>query len=204
MKAKTFLCAILAVVVTAAQGSGLSEAWRWFAGKTGEMMEKARRVRTDGRPAYAPQTSDHYKASWLGDFEFMLEADVVPREDVLDAARAFFDGMSPEGDGVNCITYDGKPIYQPGYGTFGTNAICDGVPYTIDVMYLAWRKMRERSLVESRVLDRLVKAVARIPHDPKGNTDLVWIDPAHPWDRSAFGFHDTVRKQGDCFFESVL
>ena len=194
----------VAALSLAALGDGLPEARRWFEGKTGEMMEKARRVRTDGRPAYAPQTSNHYKASWLGDFEFMLEADVVPREDVLDAALAFFDGLSSEGDGVNCITYDGRPIYQPGYGTFGTNAICDGVPYTIDVMYLAWRKTRERALVESKVLNRLVKATARIPHDPEGNTDLVWIDPAHPWDRSAFGFHDTVRKQGDCFFESVL
>ena len=185
MKSTMVIGSILVAAGLAAHGGGLSEARRWFEGKTGEMMLQARRVGADGRPAYAPQTSDRCGASRLADFEFMLEADVVPHEDVLDAALAFFDGMSPEGNVVNCIT-------------------CDGAQYMIDVMYLAWRKTRERALVESRVLDRLVKAAARIPHDPKGGTDLVWIDPAQQRDRSESGFHGTVRRQGDCFFESVL
>lgn len=184
--------------------NSLASAEAWLAARAAEMVRSARRTMPDGTIVFAPQTSDHYNATRLSDFEFMLEAEAIPKADIVPAARVFLNGISPEGYGVNCVKYDGTPVYQPGYGTMGANPISDGSQYTVSVMYLAWRQTGDASLLSTNVLDRLLQSFSVIPHNPNGGTGLVWIDPAQPWDRSSFGFTDTVRKQGDCLYESLL
>ena len=47
-------------------------------------------------------------------------------------------------------------------------------------------------------------SLSTLPKNPSAATGLVWIDPAKPWDRCPYGFTDTVRKQGEWLFESLL
>jgi hypothetical protein len=100
------------------------------------------------------------------------------------------------------VKFDGTPIYKPGYGRMGENAVADGSPFTIAVVYLTWKRTGDASLLSTNVLDKLVKAMNAIPRDAA--TGLVAIDPSKTWDRCPYGFTDTIRKTGLCFFESLL
>ena len=159
---------------------------------------------SDGTYGYVPQAGSKYDAVWLRDYFYALEARLVPAEDLLPMARTFLKGLSPEGYGVDCIRYSGEPIYKPGYGHMGEHPVADGPQFTVNTVYETWRQTGDASLVSSDVLDRLLRSLATLPKNPAGATSLVWIDPARPWDRCPYGFTDSVRKQGECLFESLL
>lgn len=168
------------------------------------IVPKARRQMSDGTYGYVPQTGSNYDAVWLRDYFYVLEARLVPSADLVPMARTFLKGMSPEGHGVDCIRYSGEPIYKPGYGRMGEHPVADGPQFTVNVVYETWRQTGDSSLLASNVLDRLRQSLSTLPRNPSSATGLVWIDPSKPWDRCPYGFTDTVRKQGECLFESLL
>ena len=182
----------------------LAEAQAWLEKKAAELVPKARKRMSDGTVVYVPQAGCHYDAVWLRDYYYTLEARLVPVCDIVPLARVFLSGLSPEGHAVDCIRYSGKPIYKPGYGSMGENAVADGPQFTANTVYETWRQSGDPSLLSSNVLDRLLQTLATLPRNPASATGLVWIDPARPWDRCPYGFADTVRKQGECLFESLL
>ena len=98
------------------------------------------------------------------------------------------------------MKFDGTPIYQPGYGSMGDNPVADGSQFTVGVAWNTYHRLHDRQLVR-QIVDRLVKAMEAVPRNPR--TGLVHISD-NGWDRCPYGFTDSVRKQGDVLFCSLL
>ncbi len=178
------------------------EATVWLEQKAGEMVRASRRTMGDGTAAFPPQVGAHYDAFWLRDFAYMLEGcrEVFSKQELREAALLFVRSQRADGAGVDCVKFDGTPIYKPGLGSLGENPVADGSPFTVSVVWHAWQQTGDRELV-SQTVDRLVKAMQAVPRDP--DNGLVWIKPGGH-DRCPYGFTDTVRKQGDVLFCSLL
>jgi hypothetical protein len=76
----------------------------------------------------------------------------------------------------------------------------------VEVVWLTFQHLGDTALLTQMVdgeplVDRLVATMNAVPRSPSG---LVFIDPALPWDRCPYGFTDTVRKQGEVLFCSLL
>ncbi|MBP5320841.1 MAG: hypothetical protein J6334_07610 [Kiritimatiellae bacterium] len=195
----------LAVNAGSGRGSGtLDRACSWLEAKAAEIIPKARRQMDDGTIGYVPQAGSNYDAVWLRDYYYALEARLIPSGDIVPLARVFLNAISPEGYAVDCVRYSGEPIYKPGYGSMGENAVADGPQFTVNVVFESWRQTDDSGLVAPDVLDRLIQTLSTLPRNPAEESELVWIDPARAWDRCPYGFTDSVRKQGYCFFESLL
>ncbi len=182
----------------------LAEAKNWLESKVPAMITACRRTMNDGTAAYPPQVGSGYEAFWLRDYSYILEsgAACIPHPELLAAAQVFLNGQRADGACVDCVKFDGTPIYMPGYGSMGENPVADGSQFTVSVVYLTWKETGDVSLLSTNVLDKLVKAMNAVPRNP--STGLVYIDPAKTWDRCPYGFTDTVRKTGDCLFSSLL
>ena len=176
--------------------------------KLGERARKdvqdARVQMNDGTAAYPPQVGLGYGCFWLRDYAYALEgaADVIPRQELLAAAELFVSKLDGNGSGVDCIAYDGHPLYRPGGDTMGDNPVADGGPFTVAVAYLTWKQTGDASLLRKDYLDRLLLTLHAVPHNRL--TGLVHISPAIAYDRAPYGFTDCVRKTGDVLFCSLL
>ncbi len=126
---------------------------------------------------------------------YMLEGrlEAFSGRDLRDACLLFVNSARADGAGVDCVKFDGTPIYKPGFGTMGENPVADGGPFTVNVAWHTHRRLQDKQLVV-QIVDRLVKAMTVVPQDPQ--TGMVYIKP-EGYDRRPFGFTDTVRKQGD-------
>jgi hypothetical protein len=101
---------------------------------------------------------------------------------------------------VDCIRFNGTPVYMPGFGTLGENPVADGSQFAVDVAWHTWRRTGNAALVRE-IADPLIRAMQAIPRNP--STGLVYIRP-EGYDRCPYGFTDSVRKQGDELFCSLL
>ncbi|MDD2601265.1 MAG: hypothetical protein PHO37_18940 [Kiritimatiellae bacterium] len=184
--------------------STLAEAQAWLENRVPTMIRDCRRTMNDGKAAYPPQVGSGYKAFWLRDYAYILEggAAYIPPSELLAAVSVFLNAQRSDGACVDCVKYDGTPIYKPGYGTMGENPVADGSQFTVAVIWLTWKQTGNASLLSVSVLDRLVRAMEAVPTNSV--TGLVYIDPAKAWDRCSYGFTDSIRKKGDCLFTSLL
>jgi len=184
--------------------ASLSEAKSWLEVKVPEMIHACRRTMNDGTAAYPPQVGSGYEAFWLRDYAYILESGAasIPAAELLAAAQVFVKAQRADGACVDCVKFDGTAIYMPGYGTMGENPVADGSQFTVAVVYLTWKQTGDASLLSANVLNALVKAMAAVPRDAA--TGLVFIDPSKAYDRCPYGFTDSIRKTGLCFFESLL
>ena len=173
----------------------------WFWENATNSLRHAERKMADGTVVYVPQGTCKYEAFWLRDYEMMLEAGIVPSERIVPCAKIFLNAVSPRGEGVDCVKFDGTPVYKPGYGSMGENAVLDGCAYTVLVAAHSWRQTKDAWFLAPERLALYAKVLSAIPHDAAG---LSWIDPAKDWDRCPWGFTDTVRKTGACLFSSLL
>jgi len=198
------VAAFLAGSLTAEEIKTVADASAWLEARTRQMIRDCRRPMKDGTAAYPPQVGGGYEAFWLRDYAYILEggAACIPRDELLAAARLFVKSLAPDGAGVDCVKFDGTPIYKPGYGSMGENTVADGSPFTVAVVYLSWKQTGAAEFLAPEMLNGLIKAMGAIPRDAA--TGLVFIDPAKAWDRCPYGFTDTIRKTGLCFFESLL
>jgi glycogen debranching enzyme len=181
----------------------LNDAIAWLEAESHRMIRDCRRTMADGTAAFPPQVGIHYEAFWLRDYAYMLEGcrNRFSEKELRDACLLFVSAQRDDGACVDCVGFDGTPIYKPGMGTMGANPVADGSPFTVAVAWHTWKRLGDRELL-AKVLDPLVKAMGAVPRNPK--TGLVHIDPNVPWDRCPYGFTDTVRKQGDVLFSSLL
>jgi hypothetical protein len=156
----------------------------------------------DGTAAFPPQVGSFYDAFWLRDYEYMLEGrvDVFSDKELKDACLTFIKAQRADGACVDCVKYDGTPYYQPGYGTIGTNPVADGSQFLVGVGWYTCRKVRDRAFTE-QIIEPLIRAMNAVLRDPKNG--LVYIKP-EGYDRAPYGFTDSVRKQGDELFCSLL
>ena len=181
----------------------VAEAVSWLDVEAHRIVRAAKREMKDGTAAFPPQVGIGYEAFWLRDYEYTLEGSIQSFSDkeLTDACRLFVRSMSPDAAGVDCVKYDGTAIYKPGYGSMGENPVADGSQFTVGVAFHTYQRTRDAKLL-SDILNPLVKSMGAVPRNPQ--TGLVHIDPARPWDRCPYGFTDTIRKQGDELFCSLL
>jgi glycogen debranching enzyme len=175
----------------------------WLETESVRMIRQARRKMKNGMPAFPPQVGSGYEAFWLRDFAYTLEGsvDAYSEKELMDALKLFMRGLEKAGTGVDCIKFDGTPVYKPGYGTMGLHPVADGTPFTVDVVWLTWRKTGNKKILK-KYLSPLVSAMQRVPRHP--DSRLVFIKPGPVRDRCGYGFTDTVNKQGDVLFSSLL
>jgi hypothetical protein len=188
---------------TRVTSEGVSEAVAWLKGEAQRIIRGSQRVMKDGTSAFPPQMGIGYEAFWLRDYEYTLEGSIATysEQELIDACRLFVRSINADGAGVDCIKFDGTPIYQPGFGSMGENPVADGSQFTVGVAFHTYRKTQDAKLLDE-ILDPLIKAMNALPRNPA--TGLVYIDPARPWDRCPYGFTDSIRKQGDELFCSLL
>lgn len=186
-----------------AQSATLPEAVSWLQGEAHRIVRASRRTMSDGTAAFPPQVGLGYEAFWLRDYAYTLEGSVDSYSDkeLIDACRLFIRSMRADGAGVDCVKFDGTPIYKPGFGTMGENPVADGSQFTVAVAWHTYRKTKDAQLLQE-CLDPLIKTMNAVPRNPE--TRLVRIKPGEPWDRCPYGFTDTVHKTGDELFCSLL
>jgi len=157
----------------------------------------------DGSAAFPPQVGLGYEAFWLRDYAYMLEGSVNSFSDkeLSDACILFIRNISSDGAGVDCIRFDGTPIYKPGFGTMGKNPVADGSQFTVDVAWHTYQKTKDKNLLSS-IIEPLIKTLKATPRNPE--THLVHIIPGDEQERCPYGFTDTIGKQGDLLFSSLL
>lgn len=181
----------------------VAEAVAWLEGESRRLIRASKRAMADGTAAFPPQVGTGYEAFWVRDYAYTLEGsiDAYGDQELLDACRLFVRSLRADGAGVDCVRFDGTPLYMPGYGTMGENPVADGAQFTVDVAWHTWRRTHDAGLL-AEVLDPLVRALRSVPRAEASG--LVWIDPGKPWDRCPYGFTDSVRKQGELLFSSLL
>ncbi|NBU30664.1 MAG: hypothetical protein EBS41_04040 [Actinobacteria bacterium] len=183
--------------------ASVSESLAWLEQEADRIIRASVRPMQDGTAAFPPQVGIGYEAFWLRDYAYAVEGSERSFSDreLLDACRCFVRALRADGAGVDCVKFDGTPIYQPGYGGMGENPVADGSQFTVAVAWHTWRRTRDAQLL-GEILDPLVKTLRAVPLNPE--THLVRIAPDRPWDRCPYGFTDTVRKTGDVLFDSLL
>ena len=200
------ICVLLVVTCTATgapAAENLDEAVVWLENESQRMIHACRREMHDGTSAFPPQVGIGYEAFWLRDYAYMLEGYIqgFTDKELRDACLVFVNAQRDDGACVDCVKFDGTPIYQPGYGSMGENPVADGSQFTVDVAWHTYQRLQDKPLL-AQIIDRLVKGMNAVPRNPI--TGLVYIDPDLEWDRCPYGFTDTVRKQGDLLFSSLL
>ncbi len=202
----TFLVASFwpAVVPPAQEATAtLAGAVSWLRSESHRMIRASRRTMKDGTSAFPPQVGIGYEAFWLRDYVYTLEGAIEAYSDkeLTDACRLFVRSLRADGAGVDCVKFDGTPIYMPGYGTMGKNPVADGSQFTVAVVWHTYQRTKDAQLL-CESIEPLIKAMNAVPRSP--DTALVHIKPGEPWDRCPYGFTDTVRKEGDELFCSLL
>jgi hypothetical protein len=180
----------------------LPVAQQWLEAKSRELIRACRRTMDDGAAAFPPQAGKGYEAFWLRDYAYMLEgcSEAFTDDELRSSCRLFVKSLRADGAAVDCVRFDGTPICQPGYGTMGKNPVADGSMFMIDVAWLTYQRLKDRKFLEE-IVDRLTAAMQAVPRNPQ--TGLVQIKP-EGYDRCPYGFTDSVRKQGDELFCSLL
>lgn len=181
----------------------VSEAVAWLETEAHRIIRASMREMKDGTSAFPPQVGIGYEAFWLRDYEYTLEGSIASysEKELADACRLFVRSMNGDGAGVDCVKFDGTPVYRPGYGSMGENPVADGSQFTVGVAFHTYRRTGGTDQL-GEVLPSLFKTMRATPRNRENG--LVFIDPARPWDRCPYGFTDTIRKQGDELFSSLL
>jgi hypothetical protein len=193
----------LVVVAAPDSDDALPDAIAWLEHEAERVLRASMRRMSDGSAAFPPQVDIGYEAFWLRDYEYALEgaADALTEEELLTSCRLFVGSIREDGAGVDCVKFDGTPIYMPGYGSMGQNPVADGSQFTVGVAWHTYQRTRDADLL-TEVLDPLVSTMRAVPRNT--TTGLVHIAPGDHWDRCPYGFTDTARKQGDVLFCSLL
>lgn len=183
--------------------STLDESIAWLEQEAHRLIVASKRTMHDGMAAFPPQVGIGYEAFWLRDYAYTLEGavDAYSDKELKDACRLFVRSMRADGAGVDCVKFDGTPIFKPGMGTMGDNPVADGSQFTVDVAFHTWQKTKDRELLQE-IMTPLMRTMQAVPRNP--DTGLVHIKPGDAYDRCPYGFTDTIRKQGDELFSSLL
>jgi len=185
------------------EDQGFHDAVLWLEKEAHRLIRASRRTMHDGSAAFPPQVGIGYEAFWLRDYAYMLEGSVNSFSDkeLLDACNLFIRSKRSDDAGVDCVKFDGTPIYKPGFGTMGKNPVADGSQFTVNVAWHTYNKTGDKKLLTS-IIDPLVRILQSTPRNPE--THLVHIIPGEEQERCPYGFTDTIGKQGDVLFCSLL
>lgn len=179
----------------------LAEAVEWLRGEAHRILRESAVPMKNGITAFPPQVGLGYDAFWLRDYEYAVEGSTRSFSDkeLVDACRLFVRAIREDGAGVDCVRFDGTPIYKPGFGSLGHEPVLDGPPFTVGVAWHTWQRCHDRKLL-AEFLDPLVKTMRYMPRNQ--NNGLAQIK--FPGERCPYGFTDTIPKSGDELFCSLL
>jgi hypothetical protein len=179
----------------------LAQAVHWLEGEAHRVIRASVRPMKDGMAAFPPQVGIGYEAFWLRDYEYCLEGSVgsFTTKELTEACRLFVRHVRADGAGVDCVKFDGTPIYKPGYGTMGKEPVTDGPAFTVGVVWHTYRQTKDETL-RKESMPALVQAMNYLPRNPANG--LVHI--ATPGERCPYGFTDSIPKSGDQLFDSLL
>lgn len=179
----------------------LLEAVSWLEKEAHRIIRESKREMKDGTAAFPPQVGIGYEAFWLRDFSYTLEGSAASYSDkeLKDACRLFVRSIRTDGAGVDCVKFDGTPIYKPGYGTMGKELVLDGPPFTVSVAWHTYQRTKDKALL-SEVLDPLIKTMNYMPRSQSSGLAHIQF----PGERCPYGFTDTIQKSGDELFCSLL
>ncbi len=182
---------------------GFHDSILWLEKEAHRIIRKSMRTMNDGTSVFPPQVGIGYEAFWLRDYSYTLEGSVNSYSDkeLIDACMLFIRSMRMDGASVDCIKFDSTPIYKPGFGSMGKNPVADGSQFTINVAWQTYQRTKDSKFLKT-IIDALVKTMKAVPLNP--NTHLVHIIPGNEQDRCPYGFTDTINKQGDVLFCSLL
>ena len=180
----------------------LTEVVSWLESESHRLIRTSKRTMKDGTAAFPPQVGIGYEAFWLRDFAYTLEGslDSYSEKELRQACRTFIRSMRADGAGVDCVAFDGRPIYKPGFGAMGANPVADGSQFTVAVAWHTYQKTKDSEFL-GEIINALDRTMNAVPLNSK--TKLVHIKDDQ-WDRCPYGFTDTVRMQGDVLFCSLL
>jgi hypothetical protein len=155
----------------------------------------------DGTAAFPPQVGIGYKAFWLRDYAYALEGsnESFSDKELTDACRLFVKSIREDGAAVDCVKFEGIPIYQPGYGSMGREAVLDGPPFTVDVAWRTYQRTKDKALLKE-ILDPLLKTMDFMPRNAQNGLAHI----ASRDERREYGFTDTILFTGDTLFCSLL
>ncbi len=200
------LLAYSTVGATAEKNMGVSnqkvlDAVSWLATEADRIIRASKRDMKDGTAAFPPQVGIGYDAFWLRDYAYTLEGSIASYsvKELTDACRLFVRSVRADGAGVDCVKFDGTPIYKPGYGSMGKEPVLDGPPFTVSVAWQTYQRTKDNALL-MEMLDPLVKTMTYMPRNMTNGLAHI----AFPGERCPYGFTDTIRKSGDVLFCSLL
>jgi GH15 family glucan-1,4-alpha-glucosidase len=179
----------------------MAEAVQWLEGEAHRIIRSSAVPMRDGTMAFPPQVGIGYAAFWLRDYEYALEgsSQSLSSKELTDACRVFVKALRKDGAAVDCVGFDGTPIYKPGYGSMGREPVLDGPPFTVSVVWQTYHRIRDKALLEES-LEPLIKTMNYMPRNPSNG--LAHIN--FRGERCPYGFTDTIEKSGDELFCSLL
>ena len=177
------------------------DAVSWLEKEAHRIIRASKREMKDGTAAFPPQVGIGYEAFWLRDYEYTLEGSIASYSDkeLTDACRLFVRSVRADGAGVDCVKFDGTPIYKPGYGSMGKEPVLDGPPFTVSVAWQTYQRTKDKTLL-AELLEPLIKTMNYMPR----NTTNGLAHIAFPGERCPYGFTDSIKKSGDELFCSLL
>lgn len=179
----------------------LAAAVKWLKGEAHRVIRASAVPMNDGTLAFPPQIGIGYDAFWLRDYEYTLEGsnESYSNDELTAACRLFVKAIRADGAAVDCIRFDGTPIYKPGYGTMGREPVLDGPPFTVSVAWHTYQRTKDPALLRE-ILDPLIRTMDWMPRNPANG--LAHIKEVG--ERCSYGFTDSIAKSGDDLFCSLL
>jgi hypothetical protein len=181
--------------------SNLTEAVKWLESEAHRIVRASAVPMDDGTLAFPPQVGIGYDAFWLRDYEYALEGSIASfsNKELTAACRVFIQAIRKDGAAVDCVRFNGTPIYKPGYGSMGREPVLDGPPFTVSVAWQTYRRTKDAARLKA-ILDPLVQTMNYMPRNPTNG--LAHIKA--PGERCPYGFTDSIPKSGDELFCSLL
>ena len=152
---------------------------------------------------YTPDGKRNYGSLWTRDFAYMVEyaSDLIPDEDIENAIEYLLNAADQNGWIPDRVGGTGRMAYTAGGPDFPASPNLDNGPFII-LCVNSYLKTVDPQKAEAMFLkwkDALCRGIDCLPVNEKGLI-LNVAEPPH----SPYGFTDTVSKQGELAFESLL
>lgn len=171
--------------------------------KTKEILEGSVIVSSNGVRMYTPDGKGNYPALWTRDFAYMVEnaKDLISDEDAEKGIEYILSAADDNGWIPDRVYADGNGVYTAGDNTFPGLPNLDNGCFII-LCANSYLKVIDENKAKALFLkwkDALCKGLDCLPISEKG---FILNDSTPP--HSPYGFTDTVSKEGELAFESLL
>ena len=184
----------------------IESAVAWLESQARAEIAGCRRAAADGTILFTPDGLGHYGALWTRDFAYLVEnaypllqQDEVRTDAVSAAILYLLRGQRADGCIPDRVQVDGRAVHSagPAHAPLGAPPT-DNAQFMVHLIYEYARQSGDWAFARGH-MDALCRAMDGAPRSPAG---LVQIPPSRRG--SPYGFTDTVAKQGELCFSSLL